>query len=74
MQAYRLGLHYPRHLFLTYGWYEPEWWDAPLDEDVGQTCTAIQMASVLQYSFAVLNFRFLTDADDDFDTETGIVS
>ena len=53
MQAYQLGLKYPKHLFLTYGSYESHWW-ATNDSQV--ECTPTEIADVLQFSLAALHF------------------
>ena len=66
-QAYSRSLHYPRHLFLTYGWYVQDWWKV---ED--QNCTAQQRESVLSMSLSLLQFDFLEDHN--LITDTGIVS
>ena len=63
----REELHYPRHLFLTYGWYVQGWWKV---ED--QNCTAQQRESVLNMSLSLLQFDFLEDRN--LTTDTGIVS
>ena len=68
-QAYHRGLLYPRHLFLTYGWYVQDWW---LDEDRNLSCTAQERERVLARSFALLQFDFLDGRN--LTTDTGIVS
>ena len=68
-QAYQRGLRYPRHLFLTYGWYDQNWW---LVEDQNLSCTAQERESVLGRSFAFLQFDFLDGRN--LTTDTGIVS
>ena len=68
-QAYQRGLRYPRHLLLTYGWYEHNWW---LVEDQNFSCTAQERESVLSMSLSFLQFDFLEDRN--LTTDTGIVS
>ena len=63
-------LHYPRHLFLTYGWYVQEWW---LDEDQNLPCTAQERENVLNRTLAFLQFDFIKDQDMSTETSTGIV-
>ena len=68
-QAYRRGLHYPRHLLLTPAWYAQQWW---LEEDQLSTCTPQQLESVLPTSLALLHFNFLQN--NSMTTDTGIVN
>ena len=68
-QAYHRDLRYPSHLFLTHGWYAQNWW---LVEDQDSSCTAQQRESVLNRSFAFVQFDFLQDKN--LTTDTGIVS
>ena len=68
-QAYHRDLRYPRHLFLTYGWYVQNWW---LVEDRNFSCTAEERESVLNRSLSFLQFDFLQDRN--LTTDTGIVS
>lgn len=58
LKAYRLGKRYPRHLFLTYGNYEAQWWSTQDEnrEDVSVRCSSEERAEVLQYSLAALHF------------------
>ena len=67
-QAYQRGLRYPRHLFLTYGWYVQEWWRV---EDQNLSCTAQERESVLNRTLAFLQFDFIEDLD--MSTSIGIV-
>ena len=73
LQAYHRGIHYPRHVLLTLGWYRQNWWR---DEDstANLSCTAEQRESVLNISLAFLQCDFLGDEDLNMTTETGIVS
>ena len=68
-QAYHRRLRYPRHLFLTPGWYVHNWWKV---EDQNFSCTAKQRESVLPGSLAFLFTDFLQDRN--MTTDTGIVS
>ena len=69
-QAYQRGLRYPRHLFLTYGWYDHNWW---LVEDQNLSCTAQERENVLNRTLAFLQFDFIEDLDMSTETSTGIV-
>ena len=69
-QASKQKLHYPRHLFLTYGWYVQDWW---LDEDQNLPCTAQERENVLNRTLAFLQFDFIKDQDMSTETSTGIV-
>ena len=40
-------------MFLTYGSYEPQWWD----KDTGDECSPEDIAEVLQFSLAVSHFQ-----------------
>ena len=68
-QAYHLNLHYPRHTFITIGWYASKWW---LVENPSLSCTPQQRESVLPFSLAVLEYVFIEDLN--MTTHTGIVS
>ena len=54
MQAHKLGMRYPKHLFLTYGTYESQWWTLENDGSVegGLSCNAEDRAKVLEFSLA----------------------
>lgn len=54
MQAHKLGMRYPKHLFLTYGTYESQWWTLENDGSVeGELrCNAEDRAKVLEFSLA----------------------
>ena len=67
-QAYHLNLHYPRHTFITTGWYAPNWW---LVKNPSLSCTPQQRETVLPLSFAVLQYVFIEDLN--MTTDTGIV-
>ena len=49
-----LGLKYPRHLFLTYGSYESQWW--LVDDKYEDQCSPKDRAEVLQFSLAALHY------------------
>ena len=70
-QAHELGMKYPKHLFLTYGTYESQWWIPPDDEDVHHLCTPEDRARVLKNSFAALHFNFLKEDNMETATDTG---
>ena len=58
-QAHKLGKRYPKHLFLTYGSYEFQWWTVEDQNFVAEEeldCTAEDRAKVLEFSFAALHF------------------
>ena len=48
-------MKYPKHLFLTYGSYESQWW---IVEDVKEelNCSTEDRAKVLEFSLATLHF------------------
>ena len=52
LKASRMGMRYPKYVFLTYGTYEPQWWlsQGNHSED---GCTSDDLAHTLQYSLAV---------------------
>ena len=52
LQAHREMLKYPKHLFITYGSYETNWWAT---QDV-LDCTPEERAEVLKYSLAALHY------------------
>ena len=58
MQAHKLGMRYPKHLFLTYGTYESQWWTIEDDRSVeGElVCSAEDRASVLEFSLAASHY------------------
>ena len=58
MQAHRLGLKYPKHLFIMYGSYETNWW-ATKDDGLVLDCSPEDRAEVLEYSLAALHYAHL---------------
>lgn len=58
LKAYKLGKRYPRHVFLTYGNYEAQWWSIQDEntEDGSIRCSPEERAEVLQYSLAAFHF------------------
>ena len=60
LQAYHRGLHLPRHLVLTIGWYSNFWWR---EDEPGLTCTVEEREKVLANSLVVSDEIFLGDAD-----------
>ncbi len=59
-QAHKLGMRYPKHLFLTYGTYESHWWAVEDNEnfvDEELNCSAEDRAKVLEFSLAALHFE-----------------
>ena len=47
-------MKYPKHLFLTYGSYEPQWWS--MEDSVDDRCSPKDRAEVLQFSLAALHY------------------
>ena len=58
MQAHRLGLKYPKHLFIMYGSYETNWW-ATKEDALVLDCSPEDRAEVLTYSLAALHYAHL---------------
>ena len=56
MQAYRLGVRYPKYVFLTYGTYEHQWWVSQSSHSDDE-CSSDDIANMLQYSLAVSHFN-----------------
>ena len=54
VQAHKLGMRYPKHLFLTYGTYESQWWTLENDRSVEEelNCNMEDRAKVLEFSLA----------------------
>ena len=52
MQAHKLGMKYPKYVFLTYGFYKSQWWI-----NYEETCSPYDIAEVLQFSLAALHFN-----------------
>jgi hypothetical protein len=53
-------MRYPKHLFLTYGTYESQWWAVEDDESFIKeelNCSAEDRAKVLEFSLAALHFE-----------------
>ena len=71
IQAYRLGFHYPKYMFITYGWYANNWWTIPATSS-RYNCTAEERATVLPYTLAPTVPEFPTDLNAQ--AEPGIVS
>ena len=47
-------MRYPKHLFLTYGSYQPHWWTIE-DKEEELNCSVEDRAEVLQFSLAAHN-------------------
>ena len=58
MQAHRLGLKHPKHLFIMYGSYETNWWAAK-DDGLVLDCSPEDRAEVLEYSLTALHYAHL---------------
>lgn len=62
LKAHWLGKKYPRHVFLTYGNYEAQWWSIQDDytEEDGSVieCSPEERAEILQYSLAALHYPY----------------
>jgi hypothetical protein len=56
LKANRLGMRYPKYVFLTYGTYEPQWWISQGNHSEDE-CTPEDLAHTLQYSLAVSHFN-----------------
>ena len=70
-QAYMKGFTYPRYAWITYGWYQDEWWTAAVtDNDVN--CTDAELASFLDRVLAVQNIPAAENLTAP--TDTGLVS
>ena len=61
-QAYIRGFHYPKYMFLTYGWYASKWWEIAGDSSK-YNCTAEERASVLTYTLGPLIPEIPTGVD-----------
>ena len=62
-------MHYPKHTFIIYGWYNPKWWIPSHTDELN--CTKVDMESVLKYSIVVLQHQF--SSNDTAPTATGKV-
>ena len=62
LQAYRQGIHYPKYMIITNGWFAPKWWEVAT-ESSKYNCTAEEIASVLPYVLAPLIPEFPTGVD-----------
>ena len=65
-------MKYPKHLFLTYGSYEPQWWS--IEDSLDDQCNPKDRAEVLQFSLAALHYSLPNEslpigAKDDTDFE-----
>ena len=57
-------MKYPKHIYLTYGTYESQWWTIE-DEtfhDVGLNCSPEDRAEVLEFSLAALHVSSPSDS------------
>jgi hypothetical protein len=61
-KASRLGFHYPKYMFITYGWYVNNWWTGP-GFSAEYNCTDEQRATVLPYTLAAIVPEFPTEFD-----------
>ena len=57
-------MRYPKYMFLTYGFYEREWWKE--GDNVDERCTPEDVASVLHYSLAATHFYRSSRRNDTF--------
>ena len=71
MQAYKRGIHYPKYMLLTYGWYSNGWWKGEATSSQ-YNCTDEQRASVLLNTLAPLTQEYPLDFEAV--AEPGIVS
>ncbi len=72
MQAFKRGIHLPRYLFLTIGWYDRFWWKV---DQPGLSCTADQRESVLLSTLAVTDEFFIDETSYvNLTTTPGIVN
>ena len=69
-QAYRRGLHYPKYVFITFGWYVKQWWEV---DSTTNNCTAEERGRVVLYSLAALSSQFPREHDE-YTAEPNIVS
>ena len=51
-----MGIQYPKYVFLTYGMYDPQWWNSQGNHS-GDECSSDDIAHTLQYSLAVSHFN-----------------
>ena len=51
IQAWKNGLVHPQYTFLTYAWYNNEWWMPTNESDI--TCSIGEMKSILEYTLSV---------------------
>ena len=51
-----MGIQDPKYVFLTYGTYDPQWWNSQ-DNHSGDECSSDDIAHTLQYSLAVSHFN-----------------
>ena len=64
-KAHKLEMRYPKHLFLTYGTYESQWWAVEDDKSFVEeelNCSAEDRATVLEFSLAALHFEISVSA------------
>ena len=58
-------MRYPKHLFLTYGTYESQWWAVEDNRSYVEeefNCSAEDRATVLEFSLAALHFEISVSA------------
>ena len=53
----KANIRYPKYVFLTYGTYEPRWWDSKGNHSEDEQCSSDNLAHTLQYSLAVSHFN-----------------
>ena len=70
MQAHKRGLHYPRNVFLIFGWYRDGWLVEP-DSRRELSCTLEERIITLNYALTVGLLDFNTNASRV--TEGGLV-
>lgn len=79
MQAYKRGMTFPRYLFLSYYWYTPYWWVAPILRSENhmydpENCTAEELTGAIFGSLAMDYTPTAFVGSEDEPTDVGFVS
>ena len=67
-------MHYPRYVWITYGWYDDDWYRAQSTDDAVEDveCTVQQLSKAV--NGAIIIQHYPTASDINAPTMTGIVS
>ena len=67
LQAYHEGMYYPNYVWITYGWYNSDWWRGSKGN---HNCTDEEMHRVLERSLSIVQYPVTNTSKE---TDSGLV-